>query len=212
MNDTDFLRFIKLLSDNDLLKHVILVGSWAEYVYKRSGLLPEEYDPNIRTRDVDFLLKNMRKPQPAVSLSNLAKEEGYFVSRDRLNGTSKFQKNDFEIEFLIEQKGAGIAPALETNLGVTAQALRHMNILSKNSTVVCYLGFDIAVPLPEAYALHKIIINKERKRKAEKDLNAILNIWNFLDKDKVDEIRQSLTKKENLTVEEFLKEYMGTSK
>ncbi len=205
MKDTDFLKFIKLLSDNELLKHLILVGSWAEFIYKKANLLPDEYSPYIRTRDVDFLLKNMRKPEPPVSLSTLAKEEGYFVSEDRLNGTTKFQKNDFEIEFLIEQKGSGVAPTIKTNLGVTAQALRHMSILSQNTIKVKYLEFELFLPCPEAYAIHKIIINKERKRKAEKDLNAILNIWPYLNKDKVHEIEQQLSKKETAVFMDFVK-------
>lgn len=204
MNDTDFLKFIKLLSDNDLLKHVILIGSWAEFVYKRTNLLPEEYNPNIRTRDVDFLLKNMRKPEPPVSLSALAREEGYFVNEDRLNGTTKFQKNNFEIEFLIEQKGSGVYPTVKTNLGVTAQALRHMNILSENVFVAKYFAFEITLPHPEAYAIHKIVINRERNRKAEKDMNAILNIWPYLDNEKLTEIANQLTKKEHAAFSEFL--------
>ena len=28
----DFWKFIKLLSDNGLLEHVIVIGSWAEYL------------------------------------------------------------------------------------------------------------------------------------------------------------------------------------
>lgn len=208
MKDTDLLKFIKLLSDNDLLQHVILVGSWAEYIYKKTDVLPEGYDPLIRTRDVDFLLKNMRKPTPPVSLIALAREEGYLVNEDRLNNTTKFLKNDFEVEFLIEQKGAGTMPTLYTNLGVTAQALRHMNILSSNTMNVRYLEFDITLPCPEAYAIHKIIINSERKRKAEKDLKAILNIWGYLDAEKIAEIQEKLTKKERQVFKAFLTEHI----
>lgn len=35
----EFSRFIKLLNDNECLEHVILVGSWAEYVYQETGVL-----------------------------------------------------------------------------------------------------------------------------------------------------------------------------
>lgn len=35
----DFWKFIKLLSDNGLLGHVIVIGSWAEYVYAQGGVL-----------------------------------------------------------------------------------------------------------------------------------------------------------------------------
>lgn len=33
----EFSRFIKLLSDNDCLEHVILIGSWAEFVIRKPG-------------------------------------------------------------------------------------------------------------------------------------------------------------------------------
>lgn len=206
-NDTEFLKFIKLLSDNNLLTHVTLVGSWAEYIYKKTNILPDGYDPNIRTRDVDFLLKNMRKPNPPINLISLAKSEGYFIDEDRLNGTTKFQNRDFEIEFLIEQKGAGVTPTLKTNLGVTAQALRHMNILNQNIIDVNYLEFNISVPAPEAYAIHKIIINNERGKKAEKDMQAILKIWKYLDQSKIESIKDTLSKKEKVILNQFENSY-----
>jgi len=49
----EFTRFIKLLSDNDCLRYVILVGSWAEYIYEQTGLL-KGFDANIKTLDIVF--------------------------------------------------------------------------------------------------------------------------------------------------------------
>ncbi len=34
----EFMKFIKLLNDNDCLKDLILIGSWSEYVYMQSGI------------------------------------------------------------------------------------------------------------------------------------------------------------------------------
>lgn len=34
----EFIRFIKLLNDNDLLPHVIAIGSWAEFLYRECNL------------------------------------------------------------------------------------------------------------------------------------------------------------------------------
>lgn len=45
------------------MDYVILIGSWAEYVYKETGLL-NNFIPNIKTLDLDFLLKNLKKPTP----------------------------------------------------------------------------------------------------------------------------------------------------
>lgn len=40
IQQTEFLKFMKLLSDNDCLQHVVLIGSWTEYLYTEAKLLP----------------------------------------------------------------------------------------------------------------------------------------------------------------------------
>ena len=97
----EFSRFVKLLHDNDCLEHVILIGSWAEYVYQKTGLF-DGFESNIKTMDMDFLIKNLRKPLPEKNLAVLAKNEGYLVENDILTGVTKiYDKAGLEIEFLI---------------------------------------------------------------------------------------------------------------
>lgn len=50
-----FGRVLDLMEDAGCLPYVILIGSWAEFVYRESGLLAD-YAPNIRTMDIDFLI------------------------------------------------------------------------------------------------------------------------------------------------------------
>ena len=103
----EFTRFLKLLSDNDCLKHVVLVGSWAEYLYHECGVL-DGFEPNIKTMDIDFLIKNLRRPAKSISLATLAKEAGYLVNADRITGVTKiYERSGLEIEFLIGKAGAG---------------------------------------------------------------------------------------------------------
>lgn len=186
------------------MRHVILVGSWAEFVYRESGLI-EGFVPNIRTLDVDFLIRNLRKPTPAANLSTMARERGYLVESDILNGTTRlFDTTGLEVEFLIGKVGAGIEPALKTNVGVTAQTLRHMNILSGNSIELPCFEHMVRVPLPEAYAVHKMVINSQRRGKREKDRRAVLQIWSYLDKKRVSVVMAGLTRKENARVKEFM--------
>ena len=200
----EFVRFIKLLADNDCLQHVILVGSWAEFLYRELGVL-EGFEPNIKTLDIDFLLKNLRRPMPEKNLILLAKDAGYLVESDFLDGTTKIlDKSGLEIEFLINKIGAGFETTLKTNLGVTAQSLRHLNILSSNTVELSYLGMKISVPAPEAYTAHKMVINHDRGNKQEKDKQAILNIWPFLDKKKFTEVFDRLTKSERKSALTFM--------
>lgn len=77
----EFTKFIKLLNDNDLLQYVLVVGSWAEFIYEESGVI-EGFEPNIRTLDMDILIKNLRKPNPPVSIISLANEENYRIDTD----------------------------------------------------------------------------------------------------------------------------------
>ena len=203
--EREFLKFVKLLNDNDVLKEMILIGSWAEFLYEESEILPKEYEANIQTLDVDFLLKNLKRPMPPKDLMSLAKEDGYITESDILTGVSKIYGENLEIEFLLAKKGAGNELALKTNLGVTAQTLRHLDVLLKNTMIISYMGYNIAVPLPEAYALHKIIINNQRGKKARKDALAIQNIFPYLNKETFNTIYSQLSKREKNSVNAFIK-------
>ena len=203
MNYQAFWKFIKLLHDNNLLEHVIVIGSWCEYIYAQSGILPD-YSTMLRTLDIDFLIKNMRKPSEKVNLSTIAQQNGYTVDYDVMNETTKIYTPDLmEIEFLIEQKGAGIEPVLKTNLGVNAQALHHVGMLKQHTITVSLFDMNITVPIPEAYAVHKVIINESRGKKSEKDMNAVQNILPYLNRDKLKDVIDTLTKKERAVATQF---------
>lgn len=202
------LRLLKLLDDNDVLKHVILIGSWAEYLYAQTGVLPG-FTMTLRTIDIDFLVKNLRRPATPLSLPALAKEEGYTVAHDALLNTTKlFSPGGLEIEFLIPQKGSGVAPILETNLGVNAQALRHLGPIVDNSITVDFLGMNVQIPCPEIYVLTKMIINEERSEaKKRKDMYSVAKLLSFIDFPKLEDLYNGSTKKEKGSVRRFLDTY-----
>ncbi len=77
-----------MLDETGCLEHVMLIGSWAEYAHWRAGLLGG-FLPNIRTLDMDFLVRNMRKPIPKAHLVTAARDNGYLVESDRLTGVTK---------------------------------------------------------------------------------------------------------------------------
>lgn len=199
-----FSRVLDLLEEANCLSHVVLIRSWAEYAYKEANLLPG-FNPNIRTLDVDFLVRNLRRPNPPVSLTSLAQERGFIVQRDSMLGTTRFLDiSGLEVEFLINKMGAGLEPTLKTNVGVTAQTLRHMEILSDNSIELQCLEHLIKAPMPEAYAIHKMLINNQRGAKSEKDVGAIPGIWNYLDKGKIETVLSKLSRKELSRVNTFM--------
>lgn len=199
----ELVRFLEVLDQEGCLEHVVLVGSWAEYLYQHAGLL-DGFSANIRTMDIDFLVKNLRRPQPVKTLAIAAREHGYLVDSDRLTGTTKiYSPNGLEIEFLIGKRGAGEEFALKTNLGVTAQSLRHTDVLARFAVAVGFGGMAVNVPMPEAYAVHKMVINGERGRKQEKDERAVLGLWPFLDGRRTEVVLGALTKRERVRAAEF---------
>lgn len=186
------------------MEYVILTGSWSELVYRETIFLPG-FSPNIRTMDVDFLVRNPRRPSPAAQLTSLTKEKGFYVEVDRMTGARKLlDTTGLEVEFLIGKMSAGVEPSLITNVGVTAQALRHMEILSKNMIDAQCLEHTALVPRPEANVIHKMVINRERGTKAEKGARAIKGLLPWLDKEEFDSIFGSLSKREKKSVQAFM--------
>ncbi|MDR1953120.1 MAG: nucleotidyltransferase domain-containing protein [Clostridiales Family XIII bacterium] len=210
--EAEFLNIIKLFADNNCLKDVVLIGSWATYLYQRTGVIPQGTAP-LRTLDVDFLIRNLRKPAPPVNLETLAIKQGYVVDHDRLLNTTKIRTaSRLEIEFLIPQRGSGHQPTYKSALGVTAQGLRHVEILRNHTIDLEYLGFAITVPTLEAYILHKMAIQNLREAdKKVKDREAILALFPYIDKSKYNATYEMMTKKEKRYVDEFACEYCGKS-
>ncbi|MDR1292680.1 MAG: nucleotidyltransferase domain-containing protein [Clostridiales Family XIII bacterium] len=207
----EFLKAIKLFHDNDCLEHVVLIGSWTEFLYQQTGLIPQGTTA-LRTLDIDFLIRNLRKPNPPVNMEALAREQGYAVDRDALLGTTKIRTaSRLEIEFLIAQRGAGIEPVYRTSLGVTAQGLRGLGLLSSHTVTVTWFDIKITVPIPEAYVLHKIIINDERGKgeKREKDKDSILSIFPYLDESKYLVLLDECTIKQKNKVALFMNRFMN---
>lgn len=205
--ERELVRFLRVLDEEGCLPHVILVGSWAELLYERCGLL-EGFKPNIKTMDIDLLVRNLRRPVPEARLAAAAREKGYLVESDRLTGVTKiYSLEGLEIEFLIGKVDAGLEESLRTNLGVTAQSLRHMEVLARSMVTVGYEGMRVNVPAPEAYAVHKMVVNAERGRKREKDAQAIVRMWPYLGREALSATLISLTRKERTRADVFMREH-----
>ncbi|NLD34494.1 MAG: hypothetical protein GX653_06245 [Clostridiales bacterium] len=191
-----FWRLLRHFSEAGLLPHMLVIGSWAEYLYAQSGFLPG-FVANLRTLDVDFLIRNQRRPAQKVNLMQAVQASGCLMEQDTLTGATKLYTLDgLEVEFLIAQKGSGQEAVLPTNLGVNAQALTHISMLRDHAVEVTVFDMRIMVPLPEAYVLHKCVINERRGLKAEKDRQAINGLAPYLDATRLSDIFETLQRKE----------------
>ena len=201
--EQEFYRFLECLRDAGCLEHVVVIGSWAEYLYYKSGLL-QGYVPAMQTIDVDFLISNLNRPRNKSELVSIARERGFLYEEERSTGVSRFIGMDnFEVEFLIQQRGSGAEPLPRTKIGVNAQQLTHLSILNKNQMTVRFERMPVQVPVPEAYVLQKMIVNEQRGYKREKDIEKIRAIYPLLDTEEYRRIKNSLTKKEQKLVDTF---------
>lgn len=103
-----FWDTLHILHEAGALEHLIIIGSWAEYIYEQDGML-DGFTSAIKTRDVDFLIPNLRKPRVKVDLVSLLEDNGFIVQQSALTQQHRFFKAELEVEFLVREMGAGQA-------------------------------------------------------------------------------------------------------
>ncbi len=173
-----FWEIIEILHEASALPHVMIIGSWAEYLYQESGTLAD-YKTNFKTRDLDLLIPNIRKPREAINLPNIFKEHDYIIDYAQDGQIKIFRSPALELEFLVTEKGRGQIEPYITHLGVKAVGLRSLSLLMENKIPLTVKHFIINVPTPEAYVLHKMMINPKRSvEKQEKDTQSIMHLVN----------------------------------
>ena len=171
-----FKQMLGVLESCHVLPHVVIIGSWAEYIYRENGIL--DYSAVLWTQDVDLLIPNIRRPPQTVNLSAALQKCGFKLLQGE-DGLVKFNLSGvLELEFLVREIGRGQTMPYKTHLGVTAQGLRNMEIIADNVLETDFDGQAVYVPTPAAYIVHKLVINEQRKpAKREKDMAAVQNVF-----------------------------------
>ena len=207
-----FWDTIRVLHELDILPHVMLIGSWAEFLYPH--LFESEFEPNIRTRDIDFFYRNLKLPDKPVGFVEAMKQHGFLYEVDTISEVARFYKEDLlEIEFLTKVIGSGSQHVyLIKGLGIKAEGLRIINILDDYATEVMQNGYKITVPLPAAYVVQKLLANPTRVpvSKKEKDIASVLNLLDHIkasEKHRQDlrQILSGLTEKQRKVLDEVTK-------
>ncbi len=180
--ETAFWDSIDALERASVLPHVLIIGSWAEYLY--TFHFDASYVPIIRTRDVDLLYPWIRRPAKPIDLERMMRDAGFVVVRDSHTQAVKLLKEDLlEIEFLTRQIGAGRDPVIDIPaIGMRGQALRDVNLLAEHPMVLEAKEHQILVPEPAVYVLQKILIHPHRVPawKKEKDLESVRGLMPFI--------------------------------
>lgn len=208
-----FWSIIKALDELDILQHVMIIGSWAEYLYP--PLFETDFVPNLRTRDVDFFYRNINLPKEKIPLIGKLKEYGFLYDENPYSAVAKFYKEDLlELEFLTRVLGSGGKSIYTIKpLGIKSEGLREINILSDYACEVERNGYTIIVPEPAVYVMQKILTNPTRvpRNKREKDIVAIEELLIHIKQSKIhmnklEEIYNTLSKKQLSIVKKVTEE------
>lgn len=185
--ETAFWQTIKAFKEIGLLPHIMIIGSWAEYLYP--PLFKTDFVPNLKTRDVDFFYRNINIPKEKIDVINKLKQIGYVY--DEVDGVSRFYKEDLlELEFLTRVLGAGTESKMEIKpLGIISEGLRVINILSDFARELEVKGTDeevytVTVPEPSVYVIQKLLTNpvREPPEKKAKDIEAVKELLYHIEK------------------------------
>jgi hypothetical protein len=178
------LEILRRFHKAGILEDLILIGSWCVYFYKEYFNNISYIDQTtIRTRDIDFLIEKPSKLKYTVNIPELLRDLGFVTILKGREGYLKLDHSDLMLEFLVPEKGKGTdKPVPLTKLGMNAVALRFLNLLTENIIKIKVEDFNISVPHPVNFALHKLIIFQRRLKedKAVKDRNSAIEILRAL--------------------------------
>ncbi|MDR0654518.1 MAG: nucleotidyltransferase domain-containing protein [Synergistaceae bacterium] len=168
----------------------------------------------MRTRDVDFLVRNLKKPPERTDFLERIRKTGFIIDVDRDSDIHRFIQTDvdMEVEFLIQERGAGEMEAHHVeSLGIKVPGLRNLDILAAFPMTATYNETGILIPTPEAYVIHKLVINAQRAdEKRGKDIEAVRMILGYIIDNQRDscfiEVWNSLSKKQRKAAQATLSE------
>lgn len=176
------LEVLRKFKKAGILEYIILIGSWSIYFYK-NYFKSESYSTFIRTRDIDFLIPIPFKCKKKLDVYKLVEDLGFLIQFTGSQGYIKLEHPDLTIEFLVPEKGRGYyKPYWVSQLAINAQPLRYLNFLVQNTVVIDFHDLSIRLPHPAAYALHKFIIFKRRRKadKRDRDIEGALRVFRQL--------------------------------
>jgi hypothetical protein len=175
---------LKLLQQERLLQHLIVAGSWCIYFYK-FYYNKRQSIATLRTRDVDFFIPSPKTIKIEVDLPELLGSLGFITDFQGRAGYIRFVHPGLFIEFLVTEKGRPVdKPYPLKQLKINAQALRFLEILQLKTVSVKVEDFELTLPHPSCFVLHKIIVYKRRPKrdKRTRDVEQIIRVLNFMQK------------------------------
>lgn len=163
-----FEIILKRLQQLGILDKVVLIGSWAAFLY-RNYFPGSDYGFTPRTTDIDFLVPLPCKVKKPIDLAEELKDLNYIVQFSGQKGYIKLGHPELSLEFLVPEFGRGSdKPYPLNNLGINAQPLRYVNLLLQDVIDITYYGINIKVPHPTVFVLQKLLVLSRRKKEDKK--------------------------------------------
>lgn len=175
------LKVLRRLDKARVLQDVILVGSWCVYFY-REYLDAGPQLSALRTRDMDFLIRRPLKMRAKISITKLLEDLG-FIPDFSGDGPVRLSHPELMIDFLVEERGRGSdKPYPVKALGIKAQPLRFIGMLSDDTVKMRTRGMTLVLPHPINFGLQKLIISGRRsnKDKQAKDRSQAVEILRMI--------------------------------
>lgn len=177
-NENKLKEVLNVLYKENILPNVVLIGSWCLIFYEH---IFNNFEATVRTTDIDFYVPNIKSVREKNNLINSFKMINYDIVKDTMTQKSTFISPDgFELEFLTKLNREQLSAVEVGNTNVYAESLSYIELLSLNYIEVLYDGMMINVVSPASYVLQKLLINKDRKNKKEKDIESIKNVLFYI--------------------------------
>lgn len=177
-NEKQINKIIDVLDDEGILKDVILIGSWCLFLYKK---IYANYEPIIKTRDIDFYVPNYKAFTPKKSLVKSLKGINYDFLIDSLTNRTYFASvGGFELEFITRLNRNNLSCVRVGNTGIYAESLPYLEIFSSNYITVIFNNHAIKLANPYSYVIQKLLILEKRGIKKEKDIIAINSVLSLI--------------------------------
>lgn len=175
------LEVLRRLDRAGVLADLVVVGSWCTHFYN-AHFAGKARLSALRTRDMDLLIRRPPRFKAKVQLADLLKDLGFLPDLHPEGCVSLVHPN-LIIDFLMAERGQGKERTIPVEaLGIRAQPLRYLDLLSRDTISVDFEGLELSLPHPASFALHKLIVSSRRAKpeKKGKDLQQGLELIGVL--------------------------------
>ena len=210
------IEVLHRLHDAGVLPKIVLIGSWCLPFY-REHYFKAASGPALRTRDIDLLVSRQTVFPTCIDLPLLLEDLGFILDHSYPDGHSRLFHPELIVEFLVPEVGRGSAkPYPIPALSMTAQRLRFLEILERDTISIASGGTTVTIPHPVSFGLHKLVVAPRRRstEKRRRDITSGLEILDLAlehgDADKLRKVFDRLSKKQQKGVLSQLREQTAT--